>query len=442
MANAVTTRSGDNFDYNTEATLLDVNSEVIQRTGLTADSVDVMSVLASELMTGFLNSTSADFDGNSFSVTIQNTSPTFSITMTSGVDAATIVAGTGYTTASGVGTTGGTGTGMLVDIVEVAGAISEVTIVDFGDGLYEEGDTITIEQGVNTTATFEFTGINFTPTASYFLAPEASATFTFFKDTATRMFVMAKNSRTVYGPATAPTDTAIAVFDGTSGQLMSATGVLIDGSNNITGISSIALRDGDGDTITISPPADITGSYILTYPPAAGTTGQYLALDGSGNYQWTTPTLIGAASFNYGTASTFLTISDTAQDVVLAEGGVLVGSDFTIDANGVVTITVAGTYKFSFTVQFESLDQTAGPRASFAARLAGTGTLADPVLGSTVQCYVREQNGSLVRPSVTKIVSLTCDVADTITLQALRTAGTSTGRARLEDCSMAVEKMS
>ena len=58
----------------------------------------------------------------------------------------TLVGGTGYGTATGLATTGGTGTGLTVDITTVLTAITVVTIATPGDG-YTVGDVITIVQG-------------------------------------------------------------------------------------------------------------------------------------------------------------------------------------------------------------------------------------------------------------------------------------------------------
>tara|TARA_R110002074_G_scaffold47610_8_gene122076 strand:+ start:2439 stop:3881 length:1443 start_codon:yes stop_codon:yes gene_type:complete len=55
------------------------------------------------------------------------------------------ITGTGYSTATGVATTGGTGTGLTVDIT-ASGAVSAVTVANPGSG-YTTGDVITIVQG-------------------------------------------------------------------------------------------------------------------------------------------------------------------------------------------------------------------------------------------------------------------------------------------------------
>lgn len=56
------------------------------------------------------------------------------------------VSGTGYTSATGVATTGGTGTGLTIDITAAAGDITAATIADGGSG-YTAGDVVTIAQG-------------------------------------------------------------------------------------------------------------------------------------------------------------------------------------------------------------------------------------------------------------------------------------------------------
>ena len=61
----------------------------------------------------------------------------------------TLVGGSGYTTATGVATTGGSGTGLTVDIT-ASGAISGITINNAGSG-YKVNDTITVSGGTGGT---------------------------------------------------------------------------------------------------------------------------------------------------------------------------------------------------------------------------------------------------------------------------------------------------
>ena len=71
----------------------------------------------------------------------------------------TLVAGSGYSTATNVPTTGGTGIGLTVDIVVVSGHhVASVTVNTAGSG-YTTGDTLTITGG-NANATFNVAPIN------------------------------------------------------------------------------------------------------------------------------------------------------------------------------------------------------------------------------------------------------------------------------------------
>ena len=55
--------------------------------------------------------------------------------------------GTGYTTGSAIATTGGTGTGLTVDIVADAGVITDINIAAQGDGAYLDGEELTVTGG-------------------------------------------------------------------------------------------------------------------------------------------------------------------------------------------------------------------------------------------------------------------------------------------------------
>ncbi len=54
--------------------------------------------------------------------------------------------GTGYTTGTGIATTGGTGSGFTVDIIAAAGVITSFTVASAGTG-YTAGDVVTITTG-------------------------------------------------------------------------------------------------------------------------------------------------------------------------------------------------------------------------------------------------------------------------------------------------------
>ena len=65
-----------------------------------------------------------------------------------------LTGGTTYADASGVATTGGSGTGLTVDITTSGGVVTDVNLATQGDGAYVDGETITITGG-DAGATFE-----------------------------------------------------------------------------------------------------------------------------------------------------------------------------------------------------------------------------------------------------------------------------------------------
>jgi hypothetical protein len=89
------------------------------------------------------------------------------------------IVGTGYTTALAVPTTGGTGSGLLLDIVAVGGDVTAVSINDTGTG-YTNGDIVTITQGGgasdNETVTLTVNNAGTTPYDEYNIAYGISIT--------------------------------------------------------------------------------------------------------------------------------------------------------------------------------------------------------------------------------------------------------------------------
>ena len=168
-----------------------------------------------------------------------------------------IVAGTGYTTANNVPTTGGSGTGLTVDIVDDgAGGVQSVTINNPGRG-YNISNTITIAQGANTNATFNvasLTGINST---IQILAVNPGG-------------VIQSISGTTGTPITAPTKNFISAFtmsDVTTGSIASGnTGI------TYTSIATIQITFASnhgfvpGNTITVQITSSDTGAQLAAGP--------------------------------------------------------------------------------------------------------------------------------------------------------------------------------
>jgi hypothetical protein len=98
----------------------------------------------------------------------------------------------------------------------------------------------------------------------------------------------------VTGPNSA-TNTAVARFDGTTGKLIQNSGVLIDGSNNVTvpgnitlqAQSDLRLSDADSSNwVAFQAPNSVVNNTTWTLPAADGTSNQVLSTNGSGTLSW------------------------------------------------------------------------------------------------------------------------------------------------------------
>ena len=109
----------------------------------------------------------------------------------------------------------------------------------------------------------------------------------------------------VAGPASA-TDTAIALFDGTTGKLIKNSGVTVDGSNNLTlpGQADLRLADSDSSNwVAFQAPTTVASNVTWTLPNADGSNGQALVTNGTGTLSWTTITSGATISNDTSTAS-------------------------------------------------------------------------------------------------------------------------------------------
>lgn len=156
----------------------------------------------------------------------------------------------------------------------------------------------------------------------------------------------------VVGPGSS-TDNAVVRWNGATGIDVQNSGVIIDDSNNITGVAALtasgAIRSntsliveetGAGtDTITLQAPASIAASYTLTLPVNDGDASQFLQTDGSGVLSW--------ASGGTGDVTAASNLTDNA--IVRGDGGAkgvqtsAVIIDDTDNVTGMATLTLPNT---------------------------------------------------------------------------------------------------
>jgi hypothetical protein len=113
----------------------------------------------------------------------------------------------------------------------------------------------------------------------------------------------------VYGPASS-TNNAIAKYNGTDGKTIQDSGLIIDGSNNLSGINTLILESGTFDTI-ISAATQTVGAPTLTIPDLAGTSGDLLINNATQTLTNKTLTLPVIASISNSGTITIPTGTDT-----------------------------------------------------------------------------------------------------------------------------------
>ena len=205
---------------------------------------------------------------------------------------------------------------------------------------------------------------------------------------------------------------------------------------------ALVLRQSDpgANTCTILSPPTYTGPLNLILPPNAGAFGDLLQTDGLGSLSWFTepPIVLNPYAYAYGPAVP--TPVTAAFATVLLDTSPVIDPAFTL-AGGVFTnvgVDSGGVYEANYWAQFESVNRTGSARASLACRLVVNGV---PVLGSAAECYLREQNGNVVRPGCGKTVLITLPVNSTVVLEVSETFGTATGDVRANQCSLVLIKL-
>lgn len=472
--------TGDNVTY-TSSQIVGAPGGQIYRDGTTGASTDVFPTTSTYMVSEY-GVASADFDDESRMLSITNNGG-FTITQQLGAGQSLIpgnfegsyaagtitVPGTGYTSGSTTGTGATSGATMTVTFTDTAGAVTSIDSIDaILTGTFQAGESVVLSGGSGTAA--------FTLIIQDLILPGQARLYEWVIADGSvptmNIIIRSANSSETTGIVLASGDILVGQSDGQaagvtpSGDISSisttgaftansATVALLAGAQTFTGdktfsgvanfggatgeLRLVETADGNTEYITLSAPADVTTNYTINFPAAQGGANTILQNDGSGNLSWVASSS-GSLSYYYAYGpATSVAVTGTAATVDIDTGEIQSGSYS--NTNGVVTVPTTGTYKISYTVQFESVDQAGGQRASFAAQiLVGNGV--GVLTGSIVECYMREQNSSLVRPSATKVILYTVtNVAETIAVQALRTIGTTTGQTRVNECTLTIEQV-
>ena len=96
---------------------------------------------------------------------------------------------------------------------------------------------------------------------------------------------------------------------GTIGSTTPSTGVF----TTVTGNTSLKLKDGDTNYATIKANNAMSADVTFTFPASAGTNGQFLKTDGSGNLSWTDQAASAVTSVNTLTGAVTLTTTNIGE---------------------------------------------------------------------------------------------------------------------------------
>ena len=211
---------------------------------------------------------------------------------------------------------------------------------------------------------------------------------------------------------------------------------------------TVVLREssvGGTNNTTLKSPATLASDLSITLPATAGSAGYFLSTDGSGVTSWEPDSLASAPLiFALGPAAP-ASVAGTYATIVLSSAPVNPSAELTLAA-GSITLSGAastGIYEVSYWAQFQSNGTSGSARASLGCRLFLTPSVGPgaEAAGSVAECYLREQNGPVVRPGCGKTILMSLNSGDTVALQVARTIGTSTGDVIATQCTLVLAKL-
>jgi hypothetical protein len=150
----------------------------------------------------------------------------------------------------------------------------------------------------------------------------------------------------IFNTPASSTNTAVVRWSGTTGSTLQDCGVLIDGSNNITGIAGLTatqiditgqgdlrLQDTTGGQYVALQANGTTTTHTLTLPAAQGSASTVLTNDGAGALTWAAGGG-GAVTYAGGDVSETTTTSATPSNILSASVSIAATLPFTFVVNG------------------------------------------------------------------------------------------------------------
>ena len=187
----------------------------------------------------------------------------------------------------------------------------------------------------------------------------------------------------VKGPV-GSTDTAIAIYDGTTGKKIKNTGVTIDGTdsisttgdldaNNVNASSLNTKNTGTGEVKFVTAPSSVI-TQTLTFPATASIAGQLLENDGTGKLSWVTPTGTGDVEGPAVSTGNAIAIYDGTTGKKIKNTGVTIDSSDNISTTGTVSGATNSTFG-TLTLADGSITDSGGTISFGDENISTTGTV-------------------------------------------------------------------
>ena len=302
----------------------------------------------------------------------------------------TLLGGSGYSSGTAVATTGGTGTGLTVNVTQTGGVVSNVAINQSGSG-YTVGDTITIVQPLGAVLTYvqSNVGTGYSTANNLTTSTSGSGTGLIVNIVDNGLGSIASITVVSRGIGYAPSDTFSVIGGATRGAVLT-TNTLVAGSGYVNA-TGVVVTGGAGSGATVNITASVIGGVttlnniiagsgytgdVLSYAPTGGSGSGLIVdaiFDGSNGFSnvtitsggigytpgntFTIPGGNGDASFTVNTVS-----NGQITNVTVNNGGdsYVVGNTLSIPGgNGNATFNVASVSTYDGTFSISSVSTAA-----------------------------------------------------------------------------------